>query len=639
MKINNIKINKFGKLENKEIEFGSNINIVYGKNESGKSTLLKFITSILYGLSKNKNGKEIPDMDRYLPWDEGDFSGRISYNLDNGNQFEVFREFKKKNPKIYDKNLNDISKEYTIDKTKGNMFFYEQVNVDEEMFLSTIVSEQQELKLEKQAQNNLIQKTANLAQTGDDNISFQKIISKLNKRQIEEIGTGRTQDRPLNIIEKRLKNIDSELENIEEIKEEMNIIAQNKKELINEIEGTSNKIEFIKQIKSIKEEEKLEEEKRNINKNLIKEYDDRISDINNKLENVINEQKKLGQEKIEKKNSILKNILIPVILVVLNLLLYIVLKNIPICIVCSAILIAYLTFIIISKQKENKRIKQYKEEKDKLTGSIKIIESELDAEEKKKQQKQNEIEKLKNEFYLKQNAKIDLLKSKYINEISEYEISRIINSDNISLNLEMTQNKLNEANLNIHRLEVDEKNILVKSEKISELEEERQELIEKYEELEKRNRVIELAKQEIENAYTEMKENISPKFTRLMSDNISKITNGKYRNVKINDDSTIMVETENGNYTPIYTLSVGTIEQLYLALRFSFVNEISNENLPIMLDEAFAYFDDTRTENFIKFLNDEYSTKQIIIFTCSNKEKNICDKLNLSYKMVELQNG
>ena len=43
MKIQNLKINQFGKLQDKEIQLKEHINIIYGKNESGKSTLLKFI--------------------------------------------------------------------------------------------------------------------------------------------------------------------------------------------------------------------------------------------------------------------------------------------------------------------------------------------------------------------------------------------------------------------------------------------------------------------------------------------------------------------------------------------------------------------------------------------------------------------
>ena len=64
MKIKNLKINGFGKLENKELEFTDGINLIVGKNEAGKSTLLKFITSMFYGVSRTKNGKTIADYER-----------------------------------------------------------------------------------------------------------------------------------------------------------------------------------------------------------------------------------------------------------------------------------------------------------------------------------------------------------------------------------------------------------------------------------------------------------------------------------------------------------------------------------------------------------------------------------------------
>lgn len=189
MKILNLKINQFGKLQNKEIELKEHINIVYGKNESGKSTLLKFILGMFYGLSKNKNGKQYTDYEQYTPWTEGDFSGKIKYQLDDGKSFEVFREFKKKSPKIYNEDLEEISKEFTINATTGNRFFVDQTGVEEELFTKTIVSMQNEVKLEEKEQSSLLQKLSNLVSSGEDSLSYQKIVNKLNKRQLEEIGT------------------------------------------------------------------------------------------------------------------------------------------------------------------------------------------------------------------------------------------------------------------------------------------------------------------------------------------------------------------------------------------------------------------------------------------------------------------
>ena len=52
MKIQNIKINNYGNLKQKEIYLKNNINIIYGKNETGKSTLLNYLKNIFYGISK-----------------------------------------------------------------------------------------------------------------------------------------------------------------------------------------------------------------------------------------------------------------------------------------------------------------------------------------------------------------------------------------------------------------------------------------------------------------------------------------------------------------------------------------------------------------------------------------------------------
>ena len=88
MKIEKIQINGFGKLENKNIELKDGINVILGKNESGKSTLLKFINSMLYGISKNKRGKTISDLEKYKPWDTEKYSGKIKYKLDNNNELK-----------------------------------------------------------------------------------------------------------------------------------------------------------------------------------------------------------------------------------------------------------------------------------------------------------------------------------------------------------------------------------------------------------------------------------------------------------------------------------------------------------------------------------------------------------------------
>ena len=64
--------------------------------------------------------------------------------------------------------------------------------------------------------------------------------------------------------------------------------------------------------------------------------------------------------------------------------------------------------------------------------------------------------------------------------------------------------------------------------------------------------------------------------------------------------------------------------------------ELCKESMPIILDEAFAYYDEERLENILKYLNIECKDNQIIIFTCTNREKQILDKDSINYNLISL---
>ena len=263
MKINKIKVNSYGKLKDKEIDLKDGINIIYGKNETGKSTLLRFIINSFYGISKNKKGKEYSDYERYLPWNSEEFSGKIEYELNNKNKYEVYRDFKKKTPKIFNERKEDISKEFNIDKTKGNEFFYEQTKVDEDLFLATIVAGQQEVKLGKQEQSMLVQKIANLVGTGEDNVSFKKALDRINKRQLDEVGTSKSREKPINVTLRKIEELERQKNELSECGNFKYEIEENKNILKNEILKLENENNLLKEIKLLDEKEKIENETKN----------------------------------------------------------------------------------------------------------------------------------------------------------------------------------------------------------------------------------------------------------------------------------------------------------------------------------------------------------------------------------------
>ena len=58
--------------------------------------------------------------------------------------------------------------------------------------------------------------------------------------------------------------------------------------------------------------------------------------------------------------------------------------------------------------------------------------------------------------------------------------------------------------------------------------------------------------------------------------------------------------------------------------------------MPIILDEAFAYYDTQRLENILKYLVNIYPDRQILIFTCTEREKEIFEKLHINYNLINL---
>ena len=560
MKINKLQINAFGNIENKEIELSENINIVYGKNETGKSTLLKFIVDSLYGISKNKRGKEFSDYDRYKPWKTEEFSGKLTYTLDNGKKYEVFRDFNKKNPKIYDEELNDISKEFTIDKNNGNQFFTEQTKIDEATFISTLVSMQQEVRLGKQEQNTLLQKLANLAGTGEDNVSYKKAIEKINKRQVEEIGTLRSQGRPINIIKQEQFKLQDEIGELEEYKEKQYEIEEIKQQLEEKIKQDEEKLKLVKELKTIEETEKIEKQKIVLNENILNENNEKIEKLKlnrKQLENEINKIKVPNRE--NKKTNKSQNI-IYIAIMIITVILAIILKNNTIALIAmiTIFIIGALVLIIsniinikkIAKQNKNieKQISKANNEKQEIQINIDKINTQIDLLIKNSDEQAKAIE----------NAE-DVLKKQIENERNQiknkYKLEEI-NVNNISFELENIQNSINKNKLEIHSLEIDKTSILPKLEKLAQMEEELQELNEKEQNLLKLNKSMELAKQILEIAYTKMKENVTPKFTKNLSKNIEEISDGKYKNVRINDEEGIIVEKENGEYISSEKLSI-----------------------------------------------------------------------------------
>lgn len=646
MKIKKLNINSFGKLQNKEIQFGDGLNIIYGKNESGKSTIMHYILSSFYGIGKNKKGREFSEFDKYLPWSGEEFSGKLLYQLDDGNKFEVYRDFKKKNPKIYNEQKEDISNQFTIDKSTGNQFFYDQTKVDEDLFLSTLVSSQQEIRLQKSEQSILIQKIANLVGTGDDNTSFKIAIDRINRRQLDEVGTSRSREKPINVVSKKIEELELEKNTLEKYENLQYEVEGKIFEVQNNIKKIENDMQMYTEIRNVLENVNIKQQDidfqkkiKSNNLNKIKEYDFNIDTIREENKELLKEFFTWnGNQLNTEKNYIF--IVLSIILIFLNIIQFVFLKNNIVKYSLFFVLDLFVIFFAFLDINNRKKVKRKNEEyntkiknNEIINEKIKLIQNEIYDLEVNNKEVDDNILRMQNEINAEKNQKLNFVFQRYGTNIKFDETIKI---EQIQSKIQELQVELANAKINLHSLILDKNNIEPKLDRLSSIQEEYVLRKQNKYELEKLNMSFELAKSVLSECYELMKGSVAPRFTQNLSQNISEITGGKYTNVNFNDEIGLIVENEQGDYVPAGKLSVGTIEQLYLSLRFSMINELSNESLPIILDEAFAYFDDERLENFLLAMTKNNEKNQIFIFTCTNREEKVLRKNMIDYNLINI---
>ena len=605
MQINKININNYGNLSNKEINLDKKINIIYGKNEAGKSTLLNFIESMFFGANKNKGKKLIPDFDRYNPWNNGEYSGTIDYQLENGEEFHIYRDFKKKNPQILNKLGKDISQEFNIDKKNGNQFFTEQTGMDRSLIDSTIITEQNQVELDEGTQNQLLQKIANLSESGEEELSYKKIMDKLNKILLNEVGTERSQLKPLNITISKIDDYQNKIQDIKQYENERFEITQEIADIQEEINKESENRNIYDEVKKIIDNDKIEQEKIDEKYKTVKENKAKMEQYKEELDKTENE--KNAERKKHIKIRILANVILSIIAISLVFL--------PRNIILVAIPILIVLFIII-----NMKHSKNEDNTSELKNKLEFLQNTTNSVE-------NEIKTMQDELYKKDEAE----KNRIITKCNNEDISSLFSSKIDEVISENTRS-VEQNEIKKHKLEIDKQEIEKKFEKLAEYEENLEIEKRRLEELEHKQKIIKETMEILNKSYEDMKENVAPKFNKNLSKNIEVFSNEKYKEITITDK--IFVKLDNGENVPIEKLSTGTIEQIYLAFRLSVIEEISKEKMPIVLDEAFAYYDDERLLQTLKFL--DIINNQIIILTCTKREKSLLDKAQIRYNLIEL---
>ncbi len=109
------------------------------------------------------------------------------------------------------------------------------------------------------------------------------------------------------------------------------------------------------------------------------------------------------------------------------------------------------------------------------------------------------------------------------------------------------------------------------------------------------------------------------------SEILSMITGGRYTRVSLGDSLELQVQSKD-RLLKLHELSFGTMQQVYFALRTASGELFAGgRQLPLILDEPFAMYDDARLAAVLGWLY--HSGRQVILFTCQDRERRILEKI------------
>jgi len=156
---------------------------------------------------------------------------------------------------------------------------------------------------------------------------------------------------------------------------------------------------------------------------------------------------------------------------------------------------------------------------------------------------------------------------------------------------------------------------------LNEIEEERSLLERRIEDLELEMEATTYALAHIQEIARDRHARIAPALAEIAGAYLAEITSGAYAELRIERDLAVHVPAPTAGRVldrPEKTLSKGTIDQVYLALRLALVRAMSRdgESIPMLLDDPFANYDDDRLEHTMRLIARIAADNQVILFTC-----------------------
>ena len=665
MILEKLYIDGFGKFSDYSLNFSPSIQILYGENEAGKSTIHAFIQAMLYGIPKGASKKEV--FFQYRPFSKAlGFGGSLTFSHQ-GKSYCVQRDF-----------LQGGEAHITIlpqgeKLSEGESFLQSVLSpFSLESFKNTVSIRQLKSSTEREMVYELQAMLSNFQESGNVELNPQaaldyleqeeaklteKMIPDATKRYSSLLGEVKNTHRSLSLLEaeeaqfseeKSLKGLDP--------KEAM-IEATNREETAGE-ESFEKNSSVVKNC--ILQEESLELQRKRAEIEETREEWNRLSSLlekeglNNKEELLLEQEKMLqylSHEQEEKELGKSSIFLYP--LFCFFALCFAVLTTLSFLYAYTSVALprfpffsmgfsaylypffcAFLLFLLLALSQrriftqQQRWVKQEKREFEEILAKRNI-----------------------STFLQFQNSSKEELRE----EGSSYTQAKVLQYYNTLLEKWGEKEELEKSLALLEESYQKEKLLWLETSYKEKQKEQREELLRQYgilqnkadlirpsleenEKLQEKREALLEAKERIRQIAGEIRKSFAFHLNEDCGKALSEITGGRYDSLWIDEQLHIYVNAKEG-FFPLEQASTGTIDQLYLALRLSMALLLQRENrdlLPLLFDDSFAMYDEKRLAASIGYLKKAYPA-QILLFTCHHREEKILKELGIPFEQAELK--
>jgi uncharacterized protein YhaN len=611
MKLLELHINGFGKFHDRTIPFEDGINVIYGKNEAGKSTLHTFIRGMLFGIERGRGRASKNDLyTKYEPWENsGAYEGWL--RLASGDTvYRIERRFRKENKTF--RIINEtLGREEEPTKALMDRLL---CGLNETSYNNTISIGQLKSATEESMAGELKNYIANMNTTGNIALNITRASSFLrNKRRSLEANLVPDASREYTALLAEIRGLDLEVSS-SRYENQLPAYQQLRRQIRETVETAQN------------EKDTLDHKLQDAKKLLADHHFSDRSSVTSCLEQCRSFYNHFNEASLRQPTKLHKAAVTLIFLLALyaaGSAVWLGLSDfdrfLPLCAGAGCISILFFSLAFLLSRRNRATRKSLLENKAALSELFQKYLDMSDVSEQTMECFENKMKEYLELCDMISQSENALKKSmEEINSLHQKQngcSEMIENQQRTQWELEKKLEYLNQCKTRASAL----KRVLAENDRI------REEIA-----------AIDMAQETMTDLSSSIRNSFGLYLNQEASHLLAGITGGIYNSMSIDENLNVFLNTRT-RLVPLEHVSSGTIDQVYLALRLAAARLLSGDSgpLPLIFDDSFTQYDDERLRTAIKWLADSHDS-QILLFTCHHRESQLLRANQIPFHLIEI---